>query len=168
MRRFPPCSSVRIHDYRRADFFSDLSAGLTVGIYALPLELVLQFASGVTPQQDCGRALSLVWRSRSGRLAFPNRWTNRRVVPVLFSIVAIRLRRTRPGRHDGWRNADRGGRAQDGPPAQFFPYPVIGRIHSGIAVIIFVGNSTSSSDSGLNSRTCATTAPPRWPRISPM
>ncbi len=36
--------------YGRADFLADLSAGLTVGIVALPLAMAFAIASGVTPQ----------------------------------------------------------------------------------------------------------------------
>ncbi|MDP9114733.1 MAG: SulP family inorganic anion transporter [Acidobacteriota bacterium] len=36
--------------YRRRDFFSDLIAGLTVGLVALPMAMAFGIASGVTPQ----------------------------------------------------------------------------------------------------------------------
>jgi SulP family sulfate permease len=36
--------------YRRADFLTDLGAGLTVGVVALPLAMAFAIASGVTPQ----------------------------------------------------------------------------------------------------------------------
>src|SRR6266480_1878612 len=40
-----------LRGYRGADFLSDLSAGLTVGIIALPLAIGFGIASGVTPGQ---------------------------------------------------------------------------------------------------------------------
>ena len=36
--------------YRRADFFADLGAGVTVGVVALPLAMAFAIASGVPPQ----------------------------------------------------------------------------------------------------------------------
>ena len=36
--------------YRRSDFFSDLIAGITVGLVALPMAMAFGIASGVTPQ----------------------------------------------------------------------------------------------------------------------
>src|SRR5258706_705609 len=36
--------------YRRRDFFSDLIAGITVGLVALPMAMAFGIASGVTPQ----------------------------------------------------------------------------------------------------------------------
>jgi SulP family sulfate permease len=39
-----------LRDYSRAKFFSDLAAGITVGIVALPLAMAFGIASGVTPQ----------------------------------------------------------------------------------------------------------------------
>jgi len=39
-----------LKDYSRADFFSDLTAGLTVGIVALPLAMAFGIASGVKPE----------------------------------------------------------------------------------------------------------------------
>jgi len=39
-----------LRDYRRADFFADLGAGITVGVVALPLAMAFAIASGVPPQ----------------------------------------------------------------------------------------------------------------------
>ena len=46
-----------LRGYRSADFFSDLSAGLTVGIIALPLAIGFGIASGVTPGQGLWTAI---------------------------------------------------------------------------------------------------------------
>ena len=45
-----PKSLELLTRYRRQDFFSDLVAGLTVGLVALPLAMAFGIASGVTPQ----------------------------------------------------------------------------------------------------------------------
>jgi len=39
-----------LRGYRKADFFSDLGSGVTVGIVALPLAMAFGIASGVTPE----------------------------------------------------------------------------------------------------------------------
>ena len=46
-----------LRGYRGADFLSDLSAGLTVGIIALPLAIGFGIASGVTPGQGLWTAI---------------------------------------------------------------------------------------------------------------
>src|SRR6059058_2410156 len=77
------------HGYRRADFFGDLSAGVTVGVIALPLAIGFAIASGVTPQQGlwtgivAGLAVALFGGSRF-QVAGPTG----AFVPVLFSTVA--------------------------------------------------------------------------------
>ena len=46
--------------YRRADFFADLGAGVTLGIVALPLAIGFAIASGVTPAQGLWPAIIAV------------------------------------------------------------------------------------------------------------
>jgi SulP family sulfate permease len=48
--RFRPKLLDCLQDYNRSKFFSDLAAGITVGIVALPLAMAFGIASGVTPQ----------------------------------------------------------------------------------------------------------------------
>src|SRR5687767_15760638 len=45
-----PKSLELLTRYRREDFYSDLVAGVTVGLVALPLAMAFGIASGVTPQ----------------------------------------------------------------------------------------------------------------------
>src|SRR6185437_6391787 len=45
-----PKSFLVFHNYSRRDFFSDLIAGVTVGLVALPLAMAFGIASGATPQ----------------------------------------------------------------------------------------------------------------------
>src|SRR6266576_6558366 len=89
MRAFRPAIFSALQEYRRADFFGDLSAGLTVGIIALPLAIGFAIASGVTPQQGlwtgivAGIVVALLGGSRF-QIAGPTG----AFVPVLFSTVA--------------------------------------------------------------------------------
>ena len=45
-----PKSVIALKHYDRHKFFSDLVAGITVGLVALPLAMAFAIASGVTPQ----------------------------------------------------------------------------------------------------------------------
>src|ERR1700726_3612221 len=45
-----PKSVLLLRDYDRRKFLSDLIAGVTVGLVALPLAMAFAIASGVTPQ----------------------------------------------------------------------------------------------------------------------
>src|SRR6266513_5774495 len=86
---FRPAILSAAQGYRREHFFGDLSAGLTVGIIALPLAIGFGIASGVTPQQGlwtgivAGLAVALLGGSR-----FQITEPTGAFVPVLFSIVA--------------------------------------------------------------------------------
>src|SRR5476649_1943749 len=46
-----------LKDYSKRKFFSDLIAGITVGIVALPLAMAFAIASGATPQQGLYTAI---------------------------------------------------------------------------------------------------------------
>src|SRR4051812_28808478 len=141
MRWFVPAIGPALRGYRKGDFFADLSAGLTVGIIALPLAIGFGIASGVTPQQGlwtgiiAGLAVALLGGSRF-QIAGPTG----AFVPVLFATAA---------------NYGYGGLAvatimagvmlvvlgalKMGRLLKFFPYPVVAGFTSGIAVIIFCG-----------------------------
>src|SRR5260370_28238183 len=45
-----PKSVILLRDYDRHKFLSDLIAGITVGLVALPLAMAFAIASGVSPQ----------------------------------------------------------------------------------------------------------------------
>src|SRR5947207_12700924 len=89
MQFFKPKLIECLRDYDRRTFFSDLAAGVTVGIIALPLAIGFGIASGVTPQQGLwtgivgGLAVALLGGSRF-QIAGPTG----AFVPVLFSIIA--------------------------------------------------------------------------------
>src|SRR3954463_5829167 len=88
MRAFRPAIFSAFTNYRRADFFGDVAAGLTVGIIALPLAIGFAIASGVTPQQGlwtgivAGLAVALLGGSRF-QVAGPTG----AFVPILFTTV---------------------------------------------------------------------------------
>jgi SulP family sulfate permease len=50
LNRWLPKSVVSLKHYSKRDFVSDLAAGLTVGLVALPLAMAFAIASGLTPQ----------------------------------------------------------------------------------------------------------------------
>jgi sulfate permease, SulP family len=50
LRRWLPKSFTTLQNYSKKDFVSDLAAGLTVGLVALPLAMAFAIASGLTPQ----------------------------------------------------------------------------------------------------------------------
>ena len=89
MGRFNPAIILALRGYRRADFFADLGAGLTVGLIALPLAIGFGIASGVTPQQGLwtGIVASVVVALLGGS-QFQVAGPTGAFVPVLFSVVA--------------------------------------------------------------------------------
>ena len=151
MRAFRPAIASAFTDYRRADVFADLSAGLTVGIIALPLAIGFAIASGVSPQQGlwtgivAGLAVALLGGSRF-QIAGPTG----AFVPVLFSIVAehgyggLALAAMMAGVMLIVVGALKMGRL-----LKFFPYPVVAGFTSGIAVIIFCGQLNEFLGLGL-------------------
>src|SRR6185436_12314017 len=89
MRAFRPAILTAFQDYRRADFFGDVSAGLTVGIIALPLAIGFAIASGVSPQQGLWTAIiagAVV--AAFGGSKFQIAGPTGAFVPVLAAIVA--------------------------------------------------------------------------------
>jgi sulfate permease, SulP family len=57
LHRFRPRLLDHLAHYSRADFLHDLSAGITVGIVALPLAMAFAIASGVKPEQGLFTAI---------------------------------------------------------------------------------------------------------------
>jgi SulP family sulfate permease len=151
MRGFEPAIIAALRGYRRADFFADLGAGLTVGIVALPLAIGFGIASGVTPQQGLwtGVIASLVV-SLVGGSRFQIAGPTGAFVPILFSVVAVygyeglALATMMAGVMLILLGALRMGRL-----LKFFPYPVVAGFTSGIAVIIFCGQLNEFLGLGL-------------------
>ncbi len=151
MPKFRPAIFSAFHNYGRADFFADLSAGLTVGIIALPLAIGFGIASGATPQQGlwtgivAGLAVAILGGSRF-QIAGPTG----AFVPVLFTIVAqygyggLALAAMMAGVMLILVGALKMGRL-----LKFFPYPVVAGFTSGIAVIIFCGQLNEFLGLGL-------------------
>lgn len=130
-----------LRGYRVADFLSDLSAGLTVGIIALPLAIGFGIASGVTPGQGLwsaivgGLLISLLGGSRH-QVGGPTG----AFVPVLAAVTAAHG-------YNGLALATMMAGAmlvlmgvfKLGGLLKYIPFPVIAGFTSGIAVIIFLG-----------------------------
>jgi len=138
---FRPVLLDALRDYSRKIFFADLSAGVTVGIVALPLAIGFGIASGVTPMQGIWTAIiagflisvlggslvqiggptgafvpilaGIAYRYGYEGLALATIMAG----CVLFAIGALRL----------------------GGLIKFIPYPVVAGFTSGIAVVIGIG-----------------------------
>ena len=130
-----------LRGYRGADFLSDLSAGITVGIIALPLAIGFGIASGVTPGQGLwaaivgGLLISLLGGSRH-QVGGPTG----AFVPVLAAVTAahgyngLALATMMAGAMLVLMGAFRLGAL-----LKYIPYPVVAGFTAGIAVIIFLG-----------------------------
>lgn len=141
MTTFRPAVLSAFRDYRRVDFFSDLGAGLTVGVIALPLAIGFGMASGVTPQQGLWTAIVAgILVALFGGSRFQVAGPTGAFVPVLFATVA---RYGYPGLASATLMAGVMlvvvGALKMGRLLKFFPYPVVAGFTSGIAVIIFCG-----------------------------
>ena len=130
-----------LRGYRVPDFLCDLSAGLTVGIIALPLAIGFGIASGVTPGQGLwtaivgGLLISLLGGSRH-QIGGPTG----AFVPVLAAVTAAHG-------YNGLALATMMagvllvlmGALKLGALLKYIPFPVVAGFTSGIAVIIFLG-----------------------------
>jgi SulP family sulfate permease len=141
MLEFRPKLWESLHRYDRDTFFSDLAAGVTVGVVALPLAIGFAIASGVEPSRGLWTAIiaGFLISALGGSLVQIGGPTGA-FVPILFGIVA------KYG-YDGLVVATimAGimlvvmGALKLGSLIKFIPYPVTSGFTSGIAVIIFVG-----------------------------
>src|SRR5438046_2984992 len=141
MQFFKPKLIECLRDYDRRTFFSDLAAGVTVGIVALPLAIGFGIASGVTPAQGLWTAIiaGAIIAALGGSKVQIGGPTGA-FVPILAGIVAIH----------GYAGLALAtvmagiflvamGALKLGSLIKFIPYPVIAGFTSGIAIIIFVG-----------------------------
>src|SRR6266446_4992208 len=141
MQFFKPKLIECLRDYDRRTFFSDLAAGVTVGIVALPLAIGFGIASGVTPAQGLWTAIiaGAIIAALGGSKVQIGGPTGA-FVPILAGVVAIH----------GYAGLALAtvmagiflvamGALKLGSLIKFIPYPVIAGFTSGIAIIIFVG-----------------------------
>ena len=138
---FRPKLLDALRGYDRTTFWSDLAAGVTVGVVALPLAIGFAIASGVEPSRGLWTAIiaGFVISALGGSLVQIGGPTGA-FVPILFVIVA------RYG-YDGLVVATimagvmlvLMGALKLGSLIKFIPYPLTSGFTSGIAVIIFVG-----------------------------
>lgn len=141
MLEFRPKLWESLRRYDRDTFLSDLAAGVTVGVVALPLAIGFAIASGVEPSRGLWTAIvaGFLISALGGSLVQIGGPTGA-FVPILFGIVA------KYG-YDGLVVATimAGimlvvmGVLKLGSLIKFIPYPVTSGFTSGIAVIIFVG-----------------------------
>jgi len=127
--------------YNRTAFLSDLGAGITVGIVALPLAIGFGIASGVRPDQGIWTAIIAGFLiSALGGSKVQIGGPTGAFVPILAGIVATYG-------YSGLAIATimagiflvAMGALKLGSLIKFIPYPVIAGFTSGIAVIIFIG-----------------------------
>lgn len=138
---FRPKLLDALRGYNRAIFLSDLAAGVTVGIVALPLAIGFGIASGVTPGQGLWTAIiaGFLISALGGCLVQVGGPTGA-FVPILAGIVAAYG-------YGGLAVATlmagivlvMMGILKLGDLIKFIPYPVTSGFTSGIAVIIFIG-----------------------------
>jgi SulP family sulfate permease len=148
---FRPALLDAVRGYSRRDFGKDLSAGLTVGVIALPLALGFGIASGVTPAQGLWTAIiagALI--SALGGSRFQIGGPTGAFVPVLAGIVAahgyggLALASMMAGAMLILMGAFRLGGL-----LKFIPYPVIAGFTTGIAIIIFTAQLNEALGLGL-------------------
>lgn len=136
---FTPKSIECLRRYDRSTFFSDLAAGLTVGVVALPLAMAFAIASGVTPERGlytavvAGFLVSLLGGSRvqiggptgafvvivSG-IVTTHGYDGLVLCTIMAGAMLIAM-----------------GLARMGAMIKFIPFPVVTGFTSGIALVIF-------------------------------
>jgi sulfate permease, SulP family len=147
---FQPKLFTTLKTYSKKDFFSDLSAGIIVGIVALPLAIAFAIASGVTPEKGlitaivAGFLISALGGSRvqiggpTGAFVvivydIVNKYgLDGLIISTIMAGVILMLM----------------GFSKLGSIIKFIPYPIVVGFTSGIAVLIFF---TQINDiSGMN------------------
>jgi len=141
--RFHPVSLRIPQPYRREDFLADLGSGLTVGVIALPLAIGFGIASGCTPAQGLWTAIvGGLLISALGGSRFQIGGPTGAFVPVLAGVVAVHG-------YSGLAVATflagillvLAGSFGLGELLRYIPYPVVAGFTTGIAVIIFLGQT---------------------------
>jgi SulP family sulfate permease len=139
--RFRPCLVDALKDYSGKKFLADLSAGITVGIVAIPLAIAFAIASGVDPLAGLITAIVAGFLiSALGGSRYQIGGPTGAFVPILAAIVAT------AGQNNLLLCTFMAGiilvlmgMAGLGKMIQYIPYPVTMGFTSGIAVIIFAG-----------------------------
>ena len=130
-----------LRDYNRSQFASDLTAGVIVGIVALPLAIAFAIASGVSPERGlitaivAGFLISFLGGTRTSiggptgafvviiyAIAMEHGYAGLCIATVMAGLILIVM-----------------GLARLGGIIKFIPFPVTTGFTAGIAVIIFAG-----------------------------
>ncbi|XHR30354.1 MAG: SulP family inorganic anion transporter [Chthoniobacteraceae bacterium] len=140
-RFFRPVLLSALKGYRRKTLLTDVIAGMTVGIIAIPLAIGFGIASGATPSQGMWTAIiaGFLISAFGGSMVQVGGPTGA-FVPILFAISATYG-------YDGLALATMMagvflfaiGAFRLGGLIKFIPYPVVAGFTSGIAVVIAVG-----------------------------
>ena len=138
VQRFRLRRVLALRHYSAPLFVSDLIAGVTVGLVALPLAMAFAISSGMTPQAGiyCAIVTGFLISALGGSYVQIGGPTGAFVVVVSGIIARVRRRRPVHVHDDGRRPAGHHGADRTGTAVRFIPRPVVIGFTNGIALVI--------------------------------